>query len=196
HDMTSEALVALGKACELAPNNVQYRKTLALALERTGATSGKAARLSNYAEAQALWEKILAGSDNPVTQREARQHITTLWSLQGSLKDRVAPLEAAFAQTPPHLASGRMLAEVYQRLNQFANAERVLRRLVNLTPNDAAAWSTLERVLVSERKLSEASDVAKKLLQLEPKRALDHYQRLARYAADLYRDDEAIEYAA
>lgn len=196
HDMTSEALVALGKACELAPSNVQYRKTLALALERTGATSGKAARSSNYAEAQALWEKILTGSDNPVTQREARQHITTLWSLQGSLKDRVAPLEAAFAQTPPHLASGRMLAEVYQRLNQFANAERVLRRLVTLTPNDAAVWSTLERVLVSERKLGEASDVAKKLLQLEPKRALEHYQRLARYAADLYRDDEAIEYAA
>ena len=196
HDMTSEALLALGKACELAPGNVQYRKTLALALERTGATSGKAARLSNYAEAQALWEKILGGSDNPVAQREARQHITTLWSLQGSLKDRVEPLEQAFRRKPPHLPSGRMLAEVYQRLNQFPNAERVLRRLVTLTPSDAAAWSTLERVLVAERKLGEASDVAKKLLELEPKRALDHYQRLARYAADLYRDDEAIEYAA
>lgn len=196
HDMTSEALLSLGKACELAPSNAQYRKTLALALERTGATSGKAARLSNYAEAQALWEKILSASDNVLMQREARQHITTLWSLQGSLKERVAPLAEAFGRKPPHLASGRMLAEVYQRLNQWASAEQVLRQLVELVPRDVAAWSTLERVLVTERKLGEASEVAKRLLELEPKRALDHYQRLARYAADLYHDDEAIEYAA
>lgn len=196
HDMTPEALRSLGKACELAPDNVQYRKTLALALERTGATSGKAARLSNYAEAQALWERILSGSDSVLVQREARQHITTLWSLQGSLKERVAPLAEAFQRKPPHLASGRMLAEVYQRLNQWANAEQVLRQLVELVPRDVAAWSTLERVLVTERKLGEASEVAKRLLELEPKRALEHYQRLARYAADLYRDDEAIEYAA
>lgn len=196
HDMTSEALVSLEKACELAPGNTQYVKTLALALERTGASSGKAARLGNYAEAQALWDKILSAADNPTLQREARQHITTLWSLQGSLKDRVAPLEEAFHRKPPHLPSGRMLAEVYQRLNQLPMAEKTLRQLVSLVPTDAATWSTLERVLVAERKLSDAMVVAKKLLELEPKRALDHYQRLARYAADLYRDDEAVEYAA
>lgn len=196
HDLTTEALQSLNKACELAPQNAQYKKTLALALERTGATSGKAARLGNYAEAQSLWEKILTSADSPAGQREARQHITTLWSLQGSLKDRVAPLENAFRRTPPHLASGRMLAEVYQRLNQLPNAERVLRELLRLTPNDIATWTTLERVLVAERKLPEAVDVAKKLVELEPKRALDHYQRLARYSADLYRDDEAIAYAA
>lgn len=195
HDLTTEALQALNKATELAPENVQYKKTLALALERTGATSGKAARLSNYAEAQSLWEKILTSADSPASQREARQHITTLWSLQGSLKDRVAPLENAFRRTPQHLASGRMLAEVYQRLNQLPNAERILRELLQLTPNDVATWTTLERVLVAERKLPEAVEVAKKLVELEPKRALDHYQRLARYSADLYRDDDAIAYA-
>lgn len=196
HDLTSEALRSLTKACELAPTNLQYKKTLALALERTGATSGKAARTSNYAEAQALWEKILTSADSPAAQREARQHITTLWSLQGSLQDRVAPLEDAFRRKPPHLPSGRMLSEVYQRLNQLPRAERVLRELAKLTPTDVATLATLERVLVAQRKLAEAANVAKRLLELEPKRALDHYQRLARYAADLYRDDDAIEYAA
>jgi tetratricopeptide (TPR) repeat protein/HEAT repeat protein len=196
HDLTAEALRSLAKACELAPDNLQYRKTLALALERTGATSGKAGRASNYAEAQALWEAILTRAETPAAQREARQHITTLWSLQGSLKDRVAPLNAAFRTKPPHLPSGRMLAEVYERLSQLPNAEGVLRELTKLTPTDVATWMSLERVLVAQRKLTDAAEVAQRLLQLEPKRSLEHYQRLARYAADSYRDDEAIEYAA
>lgn len=196
HDLTAEALRSLGRACELAPDNLQYRKTLALALERTGATSGKAGRASNYAEAQALWEAILTRAETPAAQREARQHITTLWSLQGSLKDRLAPLEAAFRTKPPHVPSGRMLAEVYERLGRLPNAEEVLRELTNLTPTDVATWMSLERVLVAQRKLADAAEVAKRLLQLEPKRSLEHYQRLARYAADSYRDDDAIEYAA
>jgi tetratricopeptide (TPR) repeat protein len=195
HDLTALALEALNRAIELAPSNARYRRSLALALERTGASSARGVRLQRYAEAQRQWESLLTTSEVPNQKREARQHITTLWSLQGSLKDRVAPLEHAFRSRPQHLPSGRMLAEVYQRLNKLDDAERILRELTVLAPGDATTWSTLEQVLVNRHNLKAAIPIAERLVELEPKRAREHYQRLARYAADLYLDEDAIRYA-
>ena len=54
----------------------------------------------------------------------------------------------------------------------------------------------LERVLVVERKLSDAIVVLERLSKLEPKRAREYYQRMAGYAAELYQDDRALSYAA
>lgn len=197
HDKTEEALEALARAVELEPENYAYKKAYALALERTGAASSKGVRSRRYAEAQATWESLLTASGQHAhLAREARQHIVTLWGLQGSLQDRVKPLERSFERNPPQLAAGRMLAEVYQRLNQPARAERVLRKIVELAPADAGSWTTLERVLVSQRKFADAIEVAERLVGLEPKRAREHYQRLSKYAADLYRDDEALGYAS
>ncbi|HMI92783.1 MAG TPA: HEAT repeat domain-containing protein, partial [Polyangiales bacterium] len=51
-------------------------------------------------------------------------------------------------------------------------------------------------VLVQRRKLRDAIDVLKQLVQAEPKRSREHYQRMASHAAELYRDDEALSYAA
>lgn len=195
HDLSARALEAFEQAVTLAPAVPRYKRSLALALERTGASSAQAVRLQRYAEAQRLWEQLLVNSDAANQKREARQHITTLWSLQGSLQARVAPLERAFRARPPHLPSGRMLAEVYQRLNQQKDAERILRELTRLAPGDASVWSTLEQVLVNQQELKGAITVARRLVELEPKRAREHYQRLARYAADLYLDEDAIRYA-
>lgn len=195
HDLTTHALQALNQAVNLAPTVTRYKRSLALALERTGASSTQSVRLQHYAEAQRLWEQLLVSVDAANQKREARQHITTLWSLQGSLKARVAPLERAFRAKPPHLPSGRMLAEVYQRLNQHEDAARVLRELGSLTPGDVSVWSMLEQVLVNQQDLVGAITVAERLVELEPKRAREHYLRLARYAADLYLDDQALRYA-
>ncbi len=164
HDLTLLALEALSQATELAPANPRFKRSLALALERTGASSARAVRLQRYAEAQRLWEALLATADGPNQKREARQHITTLWSLQGSLKDRVAPLKRAFHSRPPHIPSGRMLAEVYQRLNQLDDAERVLRELTQLAPGDPTIWATLEQVLVNQHRLEAAIPVAERQL--------------------------------
>jgi cellulose synthase operon protein C len=195
HDLTAMAMEALNQAVNLEPANPRYKRSLALALERTGASSPRAVRLQRYAEAQRLWESLLTTSAAANQKREARQHIATLWSLQGSLKDRVAPLERAFRTRPPHLPSGRMLTEVYQRLNELEKAEQVLRELTLLTPGDASLWATLEQVLVNRHQLKAAIPVAERLVELEPKRAREHYQRLSRYAASLYLDEEAIKYA-
>ena len=96
HDMPAEALAALREATKLAPKRLQYRKALAIALERT-ATSLRNAR-HRYAEALDIWEELLrqAASD-ALLEREARTHIVSLWAIMRQLPSKVSPLQARLA---------------------------------------------------------------------------------------------------
>ena len=89
-----------------------------------------------------------------------------------------------------------MLAEAHLRLRRYADAERVLSRIIEQAPGDTESMSSLERVLVLEHKLREAITVLEKLADSDPKRAREYYERMASYAAELYQDDEAVRYAA
>jgi tetratricopeptide (TPR) repeat protein/HEAT repeat protein len=197
HDMPKEALEALAEATLLAPGEVKLKQAYALALERVGSGENRGNRIQHYDTARRLWEDLLggAGNDHRLAQ-DARQHIVTLWSLAGTLPMRIAPLERNLQGVPPDLNSGRMLAEMYIRQQRPAQAERVLRRVVGLAPGDTQSWIRLERVLVTQRKIAEAIEVAGTLVKLESSRAREHYQRMAQYAAELYRDDDAIRFAA
>ncbi|TKD01055.1 HEAT repeat domain-containing protein [Polyangium fumosum] len=195
HDMPLEALNALREAVQLEPTNVRYKKNLAVAIERTAATLGSAAQ--RYAEARVIWEELLAGSQNDkLLAREARTHIVSLWSLAHELPSRVAPLTARFNGTPPDLEAGRLLAEVQRRLHRLADAEATLRKVTELAPGDEESLLALERILVLEQNLLGAIGVLEKLVEVNPKRAREFYQRMAQYAAELYRDDDSIKYAA
>ena len=197
HDMPERALEAFKQAIELAPKEESYKKAYALALERAGSTAPAALRARQYEEARRIWEEILrSASGNPHLAREARQHIVTLWSLSKQLYQRVAPLERRLRSSPPDIEAGRLLAEVYTRLRRYPEAERTLRTIVQQAPGDVGSYLSLERVLASQRKLSDAIVVLQKLVKLEPKRAREYYQRMAHYAAELYRDDDAIKYAS
>ncbi|WP_437915450.1 tetratricopeptide repeat protein [Sorangium sp. So ce302] len=195
HDMVAEALAALREAVQLEPANSRYKKALAIALERTASALGNAG--PRYTEARELWEQLLAGAGNDkLLAREARTHIVSLWSLTHELPSRVAPLAARFNATPPDLEAGRLLAEVQRKLHRLPDAEATLRRLVQAAPGDEDSLLALERVLVLQQNLLGAIDVLGKLVEVNPKRAREFYQRMAQYAAELYRDDDAIRYAA
>ncbi|NUQ75214.1 MAG: tetratricopeptide repeat protein, partial [Polyangiaceae bacterium] len=196
HDMPGEALAALREAVQLEPGNIRYKKSLALALERTATSLGSPA--ARYAEAREIWEELLrtAGATDKLIAREARTHIVSLWGLTHELASRVAPLASRFSQQPPDLEAGRLLAEVQRKLQRLGDAENTLRRIVELAPGDEESLLALERVLVLQQKLLGAIDVLAKLVEVNPKRAREFYQRMAQYAAELYRDDDAIKYAA
>ncbi len=49
---------------------------------------------------------------------------------------------------------------------------------------------------MQEQNLGGAIEVLAKLVEVDPKRAREFYQRMAQYAAELYHDDDAIRYAA
>src|SRR5688500_248389 len=73
-------------------------------------------------------------------------------------------------------------------------AERTLNKIVAAAPGDLESLSRLERVLGLQRKLAEAIAVLERLARADPKRARECYQKMADYAAELYRDDDAIRY--
>ena len=201
HDMATEALEALREAAALAPKNLRLLKSLALALERTAAasSSGRTSVGTRFVEALKSWQQLLdaaVAAHDTAQAREARMHIVTLWSLSKQLPAQVPPLSRAFSANPPNVDAGWMLSEVLVRLRRLAEAEAALVRLTQLRPGDAEAFLSLERVYVMQHKLQEAIATLDKLVRLDPKRARQYYQRMAQYAAELYRDDDAVQYAA
>ncbi|MCL2824492.1 MAG: HEAT repeat domain-containing protein [Polyangiaceae bacterium] len=200
HDMGAEALEALKEAVQLEPQNTKYLKSYAVALERTGVGSvQRGTHSASYSEALTIWDKILTISQstgNESQAREARMHIVTLWVLTNNLSAQVAPLSAKFNANPPDISSGRMLSEVQIRLRRHSDAETTLARLIELRPGEAELYLSLERVFVLQRKLDDAIRILDKLTTADPKRARQYYQRMAQYSAELYRDDDAVGYAA
>jgi tetratricopeptide (TPR) repeat protein len=196
HDMPVEALAALREAVQLDPKNLRYKKALAVGLERTAASLGTPNM--RYGEARALWDELLAGpgTKDKILAREARTAIVKLWGLTRELPNQVAPLGARFAATPPDLEAGRLLAEVQRKLHKLPESEVTLRRIVALAPGDDESLLALERVLVLKPDLGAAIDVLAKLVEVDPKRAKEFYQRMGQYAADIQHDDDAIKYHA
>ena len=197
HDMPDEALAALRQAVALAPRDPKYQKALAQALERTGTSGSDSERADLHGAALRIWEKLLHDPlSDKAAQREARQHMVTLWGVDKELMERVRPLERRLAQNPPDLEAGRLLAEAYTRLRRPADSERVLRVVVAREPGDEEAYLALERALVAEHKVAEAILALEKLVSIDARRAREYYQRMAQYSAELYKDDDAIKYAS
>jgi tetratricopeptide (TPR) repeat protein/HEAT repeat protein len=189
HDRTTDALAAYREAVELEPTNLGYEKALAAALERT----------HGYREARGLYEDLMHKARDKGDKgllRECRTRVVTLWSLERTLDQQVAPLTRLFNASPPDLEAGRTLAEVFLHLRRLPDTEAVLARVVALAPGDAESYGALERALVQEGKIAEAITVVERLAQVEPMRAREIYQRMAQYALQIYRDADAIRYAA
>jgi len=189
HDMTADALAVLREATQLDPPNLNYKKQLASALERA----------KNYREARALWTDLAAQAkktNDKVLARESRSHMVTLWGLDRIIEQQIAPLSTQFQANPPDVEAGRTLAEVQLHVRKLPDAENTLRRVIKLAPGDSDSYLALERVLVQEGKLQDAIATLEKLVVVEPKRARELYQRMAQYALQLYKDDDAIKYAA
>jgi tetratricopeptide (TPR) repeat protein len=188
HDMTADALQAFREATQLEPQNLGYKKQLASALERS----------KQYKESRTIWQDLAEKakqSGDKILARESRSRIVTLWGFERILDAQVGPLTQKFNATPPDVEAGRMLAEVQLHLRKLADAEATLRRVIAAAPGDADSYLALERVLVQENKLGDAIVILEKLATVDPKSARQVYRRMAQYAIQLYRDDDAIKYA-
>ncbi len=195
HDMPEEALAALREAVAAEPTSTQFKKALAIALERTAPGTPLAA--DRFGEAVRIWEGLLRDAKTDVNlAREARNHIVSVWSVQKELANRVAPLKQRFEGEPPDLEAGRLLAEVQRKLAKLPEAEATLRAIVKKDPGDEASLLSLERVLVQRQDLKGAIEVLQKLADRNDKAARQYYQRMSQYAGELYLDDDAIKYAA
>jgi tetratricopeptide (TPR) repeat protein len=201
HDLTEEALSALREAVTLRPEDLRTRRSLAIALERVSASASPKERNAYAEEARTTWQTLLdaaardGSGPSQALARESRQHIVKLWQRTGQLRARLSPLAARLRATPPDLEAGRLLAEAELHLRSYANAEKTLRLVIREAPGDVASLLALERSLVAQEKRDEAIDVLAKLITADPQKAREYYQRSARYAAEQYQDDRAIQFA-
>lgn len=189
HDMNQDALATFREAVQLDPQNVAYKKQLAGALERQRA----------YKDARQIWQELAEKakqSGDRLLAREARSRMVTLWGFERVLDAQIPTLAARFAAKPPDVEAGRTLAEVQLHLRKLGDAEATLRKVVEAAPGDADSYRALELVLVQQNKLVEAIAVLEKLVSVDPKSARQLYRRMAEYAMQANRDDDAIRYAA
>ncbi len=197
HDLTEEALEAFRQAVALAPSDPRYRQSLALALERIAPLVASTKRKREYREeAQRIWHELLAQSrGNPSMARDARRHLVSAWHIEGSLPERVAPLQRRLKGPPPDPEAGRLLAEVWSKLREPARAAEALERVVALAPGDTESLTRLERAYADQGKLRSALGILERLTAAEPARASEYYRRMAETAARLYDDELALRYA-
>jgi tetratricopeptide (TPR) repeat protein/HEAT repeat protein len=187
HDLGEDALEAYKEARTLAPGDLPIQKGYASALER----------VHRYGEAQGMWEAILKRNDvDKPTRREARTHLVLLWVAQKKLEPQIKPLEAQFKGPPADLEAGRLLAEVQLHLRRLPDSEKTLRSIIDQAPGDVDARLVLERVLVQQGNVAGAMKVLEELVKADPKGARQYYGRLAQYALQLYKDEEAVRWAS
>lgn len=184
--MLAEASEMFLEAVTRRPDDVEIRLRYAEVLERQ----------RQFEPAIAQWREVLNRTQNDRgIRRAARQAVVRLWQLQGRLQTEVPRLQTAFAATPPNMEAGRDLAEVFAQGRQWGEAEAVLRRVVSLEPGDVVALESLERALTQRGDDAGSIEVLARLVQVEPRRGRDFYQRMAQHALALHRDAEALEYA-
>ncbi len=192
HGLYERAINVLRKGTKRFPKDVDLRKAYARALEL--GSLGKKKR-ERQGEALTIWKTLLTESE-PASKsaREARQHIVSIWAGRHKLDAHARTLKKKFYAKPPDLRAGRLLAEIRIRQRNAQLAEEALRKIVKHAPGDTSSWQRLEHALVRQHRLSDAIDVAETLARLQPRKAKDHYRRMADYAARLYRDDDALKY--
>jgi tetratricopeptide (TPR) repeat protein len=190
HDMTDDALTSIREAVTLEPQNINFKKQLAGALERKQDRAGARAIWAELSDkARQTGDKLLA--------RETRTHIVTLLSIEHLLDAQIPIWQAQFNKAnQPDIEAGRTLAEAQIHQRKLGDAEITLRRVIELAPGDSDSYLALERVLVQGNKLQDAIAVLEKLLAVDPKQARGIYQRMSTYALQLYHDDDAIKYAS
>ena len=99
HDMTDDALAAFREAVSLEPNNINFKKQLAGALERKQDRPGARQIWTELADkAKQAGDKLLA--------REARTHIVTLLSMEHLLDAQMPIWQQQFAARPPDVEVG------------------------------------------------------------------------------------------
>ncbi|MEM9070460.1 MAG: tetratricopeptide repeat protein, partial [Myxococcota bacterium] len=198
NDFLQDAERHYRRAVEASPDRVEYLRGLASILERPQRGERPHERRARDEEAARWWGKVLEVSSDRAARREARQRIVGIWSRRRELQGRIRTWLAAFSGTPPDTEAGRFLAEAYLRMRprNVERAEATFARIVELEPGDVESLLGFERVRMAQGDLAGAIEVLRRLVEADPRRAPRYLQRMAEHAHALYRDEDAIRYAA
>ena len=190
HNMIEEGIRHYERARELAPDDRDIQRGLALAYEL-----GR-----RWDKAVATWRALMddEGAPAPVVE-EARGRIITLYKRQNRLRSKMREFTERFRADPPDLEAGFFLAEAYVKLGEPGRAERIWRTIIDadgvVDAQDIPALVALEQIHVQRAEHAEAIEVLRKLAELRPARAREYYHRIAELSLKTYEDDQAVRYA-
>jgi cellulose synthase operon protein C len=191
HDMGAEAIDMYMKAIALKPKEPQFFRGLAGVYERQRQDD----------RAIEAWEKVMeltrGDAQLKPTRREARTRIIAILARkQGNpLTRKAMEWDRKFQANPPDYEAGYFAAEAYIKQGRYEDAERVLRRVLSLLPDDLDAMHQLVAVYKSLHKFREAIDLLKLLADKSPGREREYYAQISELELALYNDDEAVAYA-
>lgn len=193
HALTDEARAQFEAAVRASPRDMRAAKAYALWLDKQD-RQGDA--LVQWLRVQELAQ---GGGDGegrrPADLDEARRHVIGLWERAGRLASETEKLQGRFAQVPPDLEAGRILAHAYLRQRRLDDAQRVLEGIIRVAPDDAEALAGLEEVYTRQNRLPEAIAVLEALARKNPREAHEFYHRAADLALSLGDDGRALELA-
>jgi tetratricopeptide (TPR) repeat protein len=201
HEAVTEGVKALREANNLAPKDLGAKKALALGLERAAAQGENSKSQGYERDALRAWQDVLeasADSTDPstaLTKSLARRHIVRLWKRTGMIIEALPPLEKRLAQKPPDLEAGRLLAEAYVAARAEQRAVETLKTVLQSAPGDRSSLLLLESIHSKMGQHREAISVLTRLVEADPQRAREYYERMARAAAAQNDRSLALSYA-
>ena len=197
HGRTAEAVTALNKALKIEPESPQYLRLRAVLAEdqrRPGTALG-------------LWEKVRQVATEPeqkLLRDEARTRVVDLL-VGGAINRRRMQLEAVERQARESLdkgapkedaiESGRLLAELYTRQENYAAAVQVQQQLLELDPDDPSRLTQLAAAQRRAGQVQSAMGTLEELLASEPKRKADVLAEMSELAFEAGDADGALDTA-
>jgi tetratricopeptide (TPR) repeat protein len=201
HDRGGEAIEMYRRAIALKPGDPTLYRGMAMTLERLKGHDD---------DAIAQWQKVLELTAGQAAQKplrkEARTHIIGVLYRQqrggGKLQAEAHSWERKLQGEPPDLEAGAFAAEAYVRLGAPADAERVLLRMLKITPDDVDTMVTLVGVYKALGKPDKAVALLTVLVTpgpdgktRAPGREREFYLQMAELETEQVHDDQAIIYA-
>ena len=191
HGMVEKGLQHSEKAVEVAPEDTNVRRGLALAYERA----------RRWSQAIETWTWLLERSDQPLTANEARSRVIAIYQRQNKLNAKLREFSAAFSKDPNDFNAGFFLSEAYVKLVMYDKAEEVLKQIATqargaeATEHEVSALLALERLYQQNNDLESAIAALQRLAELLPARSREYYHRISDLSLKLYQDDQAVHYA-
>ncbi len=189
HGLIEEGLRYYEKAVKLAPDDLKIRRGVAR----------NYVRARRWDKAIAAWRYVLDHSKQAQARAEARGRIIDIFEQRGLLRSKMRDYEKAFAADKPDAEAGYFLAEAHLKRKEYAQAEKVYQKLIDLDgkedKSDLDALQALLRIYQQTSEPKKAIAVLEKMAKLRPRLAQQFYHQIAEISLDLYQDDKAIKYA-
>ncbi len=158
-----------------------YQETIRLAPEHAGAL----VTLAKYYLEARLTEQVNEAADK-VLKHDARQpqaralKIAAQAVTQAAIPSVVPQAEELAGQFPTEPDVSILLATLYGQVQRYQEAERTLRRALEVHPKDMDLLNNLSTILAQAKDVPGTETAIRRMIDAEPK-AMDHRVRLARF---------------